>query len=360
MKEMARPRRQGEPLAAPVHTGGIEALRRSARRGRLREDRGRRSLRRGHLLHAGLRGTRRLHRLHEPRGEARSTSRTCGASSSSGARVIKVDFGEQAPLDGVYHDGTPGHRMHNLYPLLYNQAVAEVTVETTGESIIWARSAWAGSQRYPLHWGGDSSANWHNLGPQIAGGLSLGLSRLPVLEHGHRGIRGRDGRTAPRALDAGRRLLLASPHPRHRRIGSSDKCDPETLRLCRDVPAAPLPSAAVPVGHGARLRRARSLPVSRALVLEYPDDPTTWSIGRPVAPGRRAARGADPRREREPAGLPARWAPGRTGGPASARSARVGSRWKPTSPPSRYGCARGPSFRWARSWTTSTSGLSRS
>ena len=45
-----------------------------------------------------------------------------------GARAIKVDFGEQAPLDGVYHDGTPGHRMHNLYPLLYNRAAAEAMV----------------------------------------------------------------------------------------------------------------------------------------------------------------------------------------------------------------------------------------
>ena len=97
-----------------------------------------------------------------------------------GVRAIKVDFGEQAPLDGVYHDGTPGHRMHNLYPLLYNRAVAEVTERATGESILWARSAWAGSQRYPLHWGGDSSANWHNLGPQIAGGLSPASRRLPA------------------------------------------------------------------------------------------------------------------------------------------------------------------------------------
>jgi hypothetical protein len=93
-----------------------------------------------------------------------------------GAKAIKVDFGEQAPVDGVYHDGTPGHRAHNLYPLLYNRTVAEVTEEATGESIIWARSAWAGSQRYPLHWGGDSSANWDNLVPQMAGGLSFGLS----------------------------------------------------------------------------------------------------------------------------------------------------------------------------------------
>ena len=48
-----------------------------------------------------------------------------------------------------------------LYPLLYNRAVSDATVAATGEHIIWARSAWAGCQRYPLHWGGDSSANWH-------------------------------------------------------------------------------------------------------------------------------------------------------------------------------------------------------
>jgi hypothetical protein len=64
-----------------------------------------------------------------------------------GVAAIKVDFGEQAPIHGVYHDGTPGHLAHNLYPLLYNRAVAEVTEEVTGERVIWARSAWAGSQR---------------------------------------------------------------------------------------------------------------------------------------------------------------------------------------------------------------------
>jgi alpha-D-xyloside xylohydrolase len=64
-----------------------------------------------------------------------------------GARVIKVDFGESAPVDGVYHDGTPGERAHNLYPLLYNRAAFEATERATGEPVIWARSAWAGSQR---------------------------------------------------------------------------------------------------------------------------------------------------------------------------------------------------------------------
>ena len=31
---------------------------------------------------------------------------------------------------------------HNLYPLRYNKAVADITKQTTGENIIWARSAW--------------------------------------------------------------------------------------------------------------------------------------------------------------------------------------------------------------------------
>jgi alpha-D-xyloside xylohydrolase len=68
-----------------------------------------------------------------------------------GVGAIKVDFGEGAPITGQYHSGLSGWYEHNLYPLRYNKAVAEITKETTGDNVIWARSAWAGSQRYPLH-----------------------------------------------------------------------------------------------------------------------------------------------------------------------------------------------------------------
>ena len=74
-----------------------------------------------------------------------------------GVGAIKVDFGEGAPLEGIYANGRSGLYEHNLYPVRYNRAVAEVTRRTNGENIIWARSAWAGSQRYPLHWGGDAA-----------------------------------------------------------------------------------------------------------------------------------------------------------------------------------------------------------
>jgi len=193
-----------------------------------------------------------------------------------GARVIKVDFGEQAPLDGVYHDGTPGHRMHNLYPLLYNQAVAEVTEEATGESILWARSAWAGSQRYPLHWGGDSSANWHNLLPQLRGGLSLGLSGFPFWSMDIGGFFGDAGpELLVRWMQAG--VLLS--HPRIHGTGERElpRKDPEVLRLCRD--ALRLHYRLLPyLWASARTCIRRSLPMARALVLEFPEDPTAWGV----------------------------------------------------------------------------------
>jgi alpha-D-xyloside xylohydrolase len=193
-----------------------------------------------------------------------------------GARAIKADFGEQAPIDGVYHDGTPGHRAHNLYPLLYNQAVSEATAETTGESIIWARSAWAGCQRYPLHWGGDSSANWENLAPQFAGGLSFGLSGFPFWSQDIGGFFGdTGGPLLIRWLQAG----LFVSHARIHGMGQRElwAFGGDVLDIGRRY--LELRYRLLPYLYGAALVSAeRALPMARALVVEWPDDPTTWPI----------------------------------------------------------------------------------
>ena len=196
-----------------------------------------------------------------------------------GVAAIKVDFGEQAPIDGVYHDGTPGHLAHNLYPLLYNRAVAEVTEEVTGERVMWARSAWAGSQRYPLHWGGDSSTSWDNLAPQIAGGLSFGLSGFQFWAQDIGGFLG-DIRQDPELLV---RWVQAGVLLSHARIHGSgvrelfelpddvrDRCV-EAIRLRYRLLPYLLATAQDCVD--------RSLPMARALVVSHQDDPTTWRIG---------------------------------------------------------------------------------
>jgi alpha-D-xyloside xylohydrolase len=73
-----------------------------------------------------------------------------------GVAVFKTDFGEQAPLDARYADGRGGLELHNLYPLLYNRTAFELSRRKAGRGLVWGRSAYAGSQRYPVQWGGDS------------------------------------------------------------------------------------------------------------------------------------------------------------------------------------------------------------
>jgi alpha-D-xyloside xylohydrolase len=94
-----------------------------------------------------------------------------------------VDFGEAAPNNGIYADGRTGFYEHNLYPLRYNKAVADITKQITGDNIIWARSAWAGSQRYPIHWGGDAESTDDGMAAELRGGLSFGLSGFSFWSH---------------------------------------------------------------------------------------------------------------------------------------------------------------------------------
>ena len=99
-----------------------------------------------------------------------------------GVTCIKTDFGENIHMDHSYHAMTP-ERLNNIYSLLYQRAAYEVTKEITSDGIVWARSAWAGCQRYPLHWGGDSANSWDGLAGSLKGGLHFGLSGFAFWSH---------------------------------------------------------------------------------------------------------------------------------------------------------------------------------
>ena len=100
-----------------------------------------------------------------------------------GVAVFKTDFGEQAPLDAVYADGRSGLEMHNIYPLLYNRTAFELTRQKFGRGLVWGRSAYAGSQRYPVQWGGDSYSSLDQLSTQLRALLGYGLSGVPFCSH---------------------------------------------------------------------------------------------------------------------------------------------------------------------------------
>ena len=99
-----------------------------------------------------------------------------------GIKCIKTDFGENIHMDAVYHGMTP-ERLNNIYALLYQKAAYDITKEVTGDGIIWARAAWAGCQRFPLHWGGDSESSWAGMAGSLKGGLHFGLSGFAFWSH---------------------------------------------------------------------------------------------------------------------------------------------------------------------------------
>jgi alpha-D-xyloside xylohydrolase len=49
--------------------------------------------------------------------------------------------------------------------------------------LLFARSASAGSQKFPVHWGGDSKGNFDSMAETLRGGLSLGLSGFAYWSH---------------------------------------------------------------------------------------------------------------------------------------------------------------------------------
>ena len=100
-----------------------------------------------------------------------------------GVDVFKVDFGEQTPEDAYASNGDNGIRFHNALPLLYNKTCFEAAEAHHGKGIVWSRSGWAGSQRFPMQWSGDPQASWNGLAGSIIGGLSWGLTGAPFYSH---------------------------------------------------------------------------------------------------------------------------------------------------------------------------------
>ena len=193
-----------------------------------------------------------------------------------GVAAIKVDFGEGAPLTGQYASGSSGWYEHNLYPLRYNKAVAEVTKETTGEDVIWARSTWAGSQRYPLHWGGDAENTDSAMAAELRGGLSFGLSGFTYWSHDVGGFVQR----APR--DLYRRWLAWGVLSSHTRAHGAPPREPwdYDAALTEDFRRAlGLRYSLMPYIYAqAKDSSARGFPMLRPLFFEYPNDPGSWTI----------------------------------------------------------------------------------
>ena len=189
-----------------------------------------------------------------------------------GAGVIKTDFGEGVSEDAIYHS-IEGKHFHNLYTLLYNHTVFNAIHSVSGDNIVWARSGTAGSQRYPLHWGGDSQCSFDGLAGTLRGALSIGISGIPFFSHDIGGFIGTpDAELYVRWAQLG----LFSSHSRCHGCGNTNFREPwafgeEACDIFRFYDK--LRYALIPYIYEEAEKCTRTgLPMMRALWLEYPED----------------------------------------------------------------------------------------
>ena len=192
----------------------------------------------------------------------------------SGVAAFKTDFGEDIPVDAVFSNGQTGVTLHNLYPLLYNQATYEVTEQEKGYGLVWSRAGTAGNQRYPVCWSGDPAADWDSLACTIRGGLSIGLSGVPFWASDIGGYR---GSPSPNLFIRWAQFALLCSHARFH--GDSPR-EPwafgkEADRIVREF--AELRYRLIPYLYSAAYEASLTgLPVIRAMPLAFPEDRNTY------------------------------------------------------------------------------------
>lgn len=203
-----------------------------------------------------------------------------------GVDTIKTDFGERIPsTDVVWHDSSlDPAKMHNYYAFIYNKIVYEALQKRYGndQAVLFSRSATAGTQRFPLQWGGDCESTFEAMAESVRGGLSLGLCGYSFWSVDIGGFEGTpDATIYKRWVQFG---LLCSHSRLHGSnsyrvpwlIDNDDRSEQgasAVLRRATQLKCRLMPylysTATEAVKHG--------WPVSvRAMALEFPEDRTAW------------------------------------------------------------------------------------
>jgi len=198
-----------------------------------------------------------------------------------GVDCFKTDFGELIPEDAVYFDGGDPGRYHNFYSYIYNKVVFELLERKRGkgEAVLFARSATAGGQRFPLHWGGDCESTFEAMAETLRGGLSLSLSGFGFWSHDIGGFEG-----IPNASLFKRWLAFGLLSSHSRLHGSHSyrvpwSVDEESAEVCRFF--TELKTKLMPyIIKSSKEAHEKGIPVLRAMFLEFPDDPTCAYLDR--------------------------------------------------------------------------------
>lgn len=190
-----------------------------------------------------------------------------------GVDCFKTDFGERIPTDCVYYDGSNPEKMHNYYSYLYNKTVFDLISRKKGkqDALVFARSATAGGQKFPVHWGGDCWSDYESMEESLRGGLSLTSSGFGFWSHD---IGGFESTSSPDVYKRWCAFGLLSTHSRLH--GSSSyrvpwSYDEEAVAVVRCF--ARLKASLMPYLYRCAVETSRTgVPMMRSMVLEFTED----------------------------------------------------------------------------------------
>ncbi|MCR4763961.1 MAG: alpha-xylosidase [Lachnospiraceae bacterium] len=197
----------------------------------------------------------------------------------AGVDAIKTDFGERIPIDVRYFNGADPKSMHNYYTWLYNRAVFETCEEVCGKgnAVLFARSATAGGQQFPVHWGGDSFASYASMAETLRAGLSLAMSGFGYWSHD---ISGFEATAAPDLYKRWVQFGLLSSHSRlhgsdtPRVPWSFDEESVDVLRFFTKLKNSLMPYLFLKAVEA----HETGIPMLRPMVLEFPEDPACRTL----------------------------------------------------------------------------------
>ncbi|MBV8770771.1 MAG: DUF5110 domain-containing protein [Deltaproteobacteria bacterium] len=184
--------------------------------------------------------------------------------------------------DMAQHAG-PAAAVHNLFGLWMQQSVydAHQLYAPNQRVFILSRSAFAGSQRYGTAlWSGDVEKSFASLRKQVAVGLSVGMTGIPVWgsDIGGFGFGGEcTSELYARWFEFSAFCPLFRPHGDQRQLREPWQFGAEIERICRKY--LQLRYRLLPYIYNAAHEACTSgIPIMRPLVLDYPTDPQVLNI----------------------------------------------------------------------------------
>ncbi len=202
-----------------------------------------------------------------------------------GARFLKTDegssFGHLAnESNKVGPTGDTVRQLHNIFPLAYTKAPYEKFAAYNGmRGLNQTREGWAGIQRYPYIFAGDWPSEWQYFEPVIKAGLNIGLSGVGYWTHCMGGFeRPADPELYIRWCQFGMlspiAMVFGMDHPGYKEPWNYGK-----EALANFIKYDRLRYQLLPYLYSnAYDMYTTGMPLMRALVLSYQDDPNVYDI----------------------------------------------------------------------------------